>query len=64
MIEIIDHSDDILLIAVITVGLDVSKEFDLVNGLIEVVFVILNDLHTDFFVRVKVVTSNGFGEGC
>ena len=58
--EEIDQLEQILLVQVFAVGIDVAEKLNLVYRLVEVVFVVLNYLHTYHLLSVDVVALNGF----
>jgi hypothetical protein len=48
------------LVKVFAVSLNVSKELDFIYTLVEVVLIVLNDLHTYHLLCVNVIALNGF----
>ena len=64
VVEEIDQLKQVLVVEVFTVCVDVSKEFDFINGLIEVILVILNDFHANHLLRMDVITLDSFRKGC
>jgi hypothetical protein len=64
VVEVVNHSEQVFGIKVITVGLDKSQKLDLIYRLIEVIFVVLNDLHTNHLLGMDIVALNGLRERC
>ena len=56
VVEVIDQLKQVLLVQIFTVGVDVAQQFNLVNTLVKVVFVILDDFHADHLLSMDVVT--------
>ena len=63
VIEVINHFQKVLLVQVVGIRLDESQQFDLVHRLVEIVFVVLDDLHANHLLSVDVVALNSFREG-
>ena len=63
VIEEINQLEEILLIKIFTVSVDISQKFDLINRLIEVILIVLNNLHANHLLCVDVIALNGFREG-
>lgn len=64
MIEEIVQPKQVFSVEIIAVGVDVTQQFDFVNALVKVVFVVFNDLHADHLLRMNVVALNGLTESC
>ena len=62
MIEEVDQLEQILLVQVLTIGVDVSQELNFVNRLVEVILVVLDNLHAHHLLRVDIVALNSFRE--
>lgn len=63
VIKVVDHPQQVLLVQVVSVALDESEQLDLVNALVEVVFVVFNNFHADHLLSVDVVTLDCLREG-
>ena len=64
VIEEVNELQQVLGVEVIAVGIYIPQELDLINRLIEVVLVVLNNLHADHLFGVDVITLNGLRESC
>jgi hypothetical protein len=56
VVEEVDESEKILAVKVGAISLDIPQKFDFINRLIEVVFVILDNLHADHLFSMNIVT--------
>lgn len=56
VVKVVNDLEQVLGIEVIAVGLDESQELDLIDRLIEVVLVVLNNLHADHLLCMDIVT--------
>jgi len=62
VVEEVNQSEQVLAVQVRAIGLNVSKQLNLIYTLIEVVFVILDDLHTHHLLCVDVIALDSFRE--
>ena len=62
VIEVVVELEEVFVIEAFTVGVDEAQELDLIDRLVEVVLVILDDLHADHLLSVDVVALNGLRE--
>ena len=63
VVEEVDEAEEVFAVQVGAVGLDVSEEFDLINRLVEVILIILNNLHADHLLRMNIVALDSLREG-
>lgn len=64
VVKIVDDLEQVLFVEVIAVGRDEAQQFDLVDALVEVVFVVFDDLHAHHLLSVDVVALDCLRERC
>jgi len=62
VVEIVNDFQKILLVEIFSVWGYESQEFNLINGLVEVILIILNDLHANHLFSVDIVALDSFRE--
>ena len=60
VVKVVDHFQKVLFVQVLAVADDESQQLDFVNALVEVVFVVFDDLHAHHLFCVDVVALDRF----
>lgn len=58
VVEVVDKLKEVLFVEVLAVCVDVAEQFNLINTLVEIVLVVLDNLHAHHLLCVDVVTLN------
>ena len=64
VIKEVNKLEQVLRVKILTVCVDVAQQLDLVNRLVEVVLVVLDDLHAHHLLRMNVVALDSLRKGC
>mmetsp|Transcript_49500 Transcript_49500/g.125769 ORF Transcript_49500/g.125769 Transcript_49500/m.125769 type:complete len:271 (-) Transcript_49500:1004-1816(-) len=63
VVEVIDHSQAVLFVDVLRIGIDQFQEFDLVERLVDEVLVVLDDFHADHLACLEIQALHRAAEG-
>jgi hypothetical protein len=62
VVEVVNKLKQVFLVKILTISIDVTQKFNLVDTLIEVVLVVLDDLHAYHLLGMDVIALDRLGE--